>query len=599
LPVELLPGLLLDHLSVPLRGLAVTAQSLAVGGVAFFLLLAVPLAPRLGPALGTAVLRRAGRITARAGLAVALTSLARIALQLTALVSEVGIPLGRALGAGFVGAWGAQALAGVAVAALLRRGRRPSGAGAVAGLATAALAIIAGSVATSHAAGRLELGLLLGVATALHELGAAVWIGGLPCFLAALALAGDDGAPLRAIGRRYSLVSMAGVAALAGAGIVLAVAYVGSWPALYATAYGLTAGVKVVLFLALLGLGAANYRVVERLRRDPTTPALRLRRFAEVELGVGVAAFLTAASLTSVPPGVDVKEEDRVTPAEIAGRVWPPAPRLRSPAHDPAVLLSPPQAQPDPTEAAPRGAQASPLASGGTPPPGDAFDAAWSEFEHDRAGLLLLAVGGLAIAERSGLPWGRRWPLLFPAFAILLALEADLAIAPPRDIGPSTELGGAGDARHHAGARHLATVLAALAMTAIGLCEWGVRTGWVRDPRAARVFPLACAGVALLLLSHGHAAPDPKGALLVSISHDLVALLGLGAASSRWIELRLAGSRAGRAAGWAWPACLLAIGIVLLGYREAPSPGGWLQPERSSWGIELGVRSRDVHRGDA
>ena len=42
-----------------------------------------------------------------------------------------------------------------------------------------------------------------------------------------------------------------------------------------------------------------------------------------------------------------------------------------------------------------------------------------------------------------------------------------------------------------------------------------------------------------------------------------------------------------------------AIGIVLLGYREAPSPGGWLQSERSSWDIELGVRSRDVHRGDA
>jgi hypothetical protein len=25
--------------------------------------------------------------------------------------------------------------------------------------------------------------------------------------------------------------------------------------------------------------------------------------------------------------------------------------------------------------------------------------------------------------------------------------------------------------------------------------------------------------------------------------------------------------------------CFLAIGLVLLGYREAPSPGGWLQPE--------------------
>jgi copper resistance protein D len=141
---------LLDHLSVPLRGLAVTAQSLAVGGVAFLLLLAVPIAPCLGPALGSAILRRAGRITAWAGLAVALVSLARIALQLAALVGEVGVPLGRALGAGFVGAWGAQTVAGLAIAALLRWRRPPFCAGAMACLACAALAIIGGSVAAGR-----------------------------------------------------------------------------------------------------------------------------------------------------------------------------------------------------------------------------------------------------------------------------------------------------------------------------------------------------------------------------------------------------------------------------------------------------------------
>ncbi len=577
--MEPLLSFLLDHLSVPLRGLAVTAQSLAVGGVTFLLLLAVPIAPCLGPALGSAILRRAGRITAWAGLAVALVSLVRIALQLAALMGEVGIPLGRALGAGFVSFWGAQTVAGLAIAALLRWGRRPLGAEVMAGLAIAALAIIGGSVATSHAAGRLDLGLLLGVATALHELGAAVWIGGLPCFLAALALAGTDGASLRAVGRRYSLMSMAGVAAVAGAGVVLAVAYVGSWPALYATAYGLTTGVKIALFLVLLGLGAANYRVVERLRRDPTTPALRLRCFAEVELGIGVAVFLTAASLTSAPPSIDVTE-DRVTPAEIAARVWPPAPRLRSPAHGATDLFSPLQVRPEPPEAAPRGEQTLPPTFG-APPPGSFFEAAWSEFAHDWAGLLLLAIGGLALADRFGLPWGRRWPLLFLAFAIFLALEADadLAIRMLHDVRSSKELGGTGDAQHHAVGWYYATVLVVLALTILGLCEWGVRTGWIRDPRATQVFPLACVGVALLLLSHGHTASDPKGALLVAISHNLVALLGLGAGSSRWIELRMAGSRAGQIAGWVWPACFLAIGLVLLGYREAPSPGGWLQPE--------------------
>ena len=570
--MESLLGFLLDHLSVPLRGLAVTAQSLAVGGVTFLLLLAVPIAPCLSTALGSAVLRRAGCITAWAGLVVALVALARIALQLAALVGEIGIPLGRALGAGFVSSWGAQIVAGIAIAALLQWGRRPLGAKTMAGLVIAALVIIGGSIATSHAAGRLDLGLLLGVATALHELGAAVWIGGLPCFLATLALAGADGASLRAVGRRYSLISMVGVAAVAAAGVVLAVAYVGSWSALYSTAYGLTTGVKIALFLALLGLGTANYRIVERLRRDPTTPALRLRRFAEIELVIGVAAFLTAASLTSAPPGIDVTE-NRITPAEIVERVWPPAPRLRSPTLDTTVLFSPLQVRPDLPETAPRGAQT-------LPPLGNVFDAAWSEFEHDWAGLLLFAIGGLAIAERFGLPWGRRWPLLFLAFAIFLAIEAEsgLAIRMLLDIGPPKKLGGTIDAQHHAIVRYYVTVLVALALTVLGLCEWGVRTGWIKDPRAAQVFPLACVGVALMLLSHGHTASDPKGALLIAISHNLVALLGLGAGSSRWIELRMAGSRAGQVAAWVWPMFFLAIGLVLLGYREGPSPGGWLQP---------------------
>jgi putative copper resistance protein D len=170
--------------------------------------------------------------------------------------------------------------------------------------------------------------------------------------------------------------------------------------------------------------------------------------------------------------------------------------------------------------------------------------------------------------------------LLFLAFAIFLALEADadLAIRMLHDVGSSKEFGGTGDAQHHAGVRYYGTVLVALALTILGLCEWGVRTGWIRDPRTAQVFPLECVDVALLLLSHGHTASDLKGALLVAISHNLVALLGLGAGSSRWIELRMAGSRASQIAGWVWPACFLAIGLVLLGYQEAPSPGGWLQP---------------------
>ena len=43
------------------------------------------------------------------------------------------------------------------------------------------------------------------------------------------------------------------------------------------------------MFLMLLALGAGNFFLVERLRAQPTTPVLRLKRFAEVEVGIGIA----------------------------------------------------------------------------------------------------------------------------------------------------------------------------------------------------------------------------------------------------------------------------------------------------------------------
>lgn len=549
-------------LSVPLRALAFVSQALSVGGIAFILLLAVPLAARVDPARGSDLLRGAGRITVAAGVAAALVATARIVSQLTELVVEAGIPIGEALGAGFVAAWGAQAAAGLAIAALLARRRAPPGPAVMACLAMAALVVVAGGVATSHAVGRLEGGPLLAAATALHGLAAAVWIGGLPCFLAALACAGDDGVALGVIGRRYSIMSMWAVAVLAGAGGLLAIAYVGSWAALYGTAYGLMAGVKVVLFLLLLGLGAANYRVVEALRRDPATPALRLRRFAEVELGIGIAVFFAAASLTSAPPAVDVAA-DRVTMAELAERAWPPAPRLRPPRAE-AIRAAAAQVPSDRQGVSAPGVPG--LAAGrGTQPHQDAAGAAWAEYEHDWAGVFLLVIGILAIAERRGVAFGRHWPLLLPAFAAFLVMESDPGI---RLLGHAADLGGAhGDAA----SQHLWRMPVALLLVVVGLGEWGIRSGLIQDARAALLLPLTCAGVALMLLAHGHGgSAATREVLPVAMSHSLLAVLALAAGGSRWIELRMQGTSCGRAAGRILPICLMALGLVLVGYREAP-----------------------------
>src|SRR6185295_19143849 len=96
--------------------------------------------------------------------------------------------------------------------------------------------------------------------------------------------------------------SMLSVGVIAATGVVMSLFYIGSFEALYGTACGVMVIAKSLLFIGLLGLGAMNFRVVERLRFDPGAPILRLRRFAEVEVGVGIAVLFIAASITSLPP---------------------------------------------------------------------------------------------------------------------------------------------------------------------------------------------------------------------------------------------------------------------------------------------------------
>ena len=73
---------------------------------------------------------------------------------------------------------------------------------------------------------------------------------------------------------------------------------------------------KVVVLSAFLALAWANFRAVRGARHGNR---LRLLRFVEVELGLGVTVLFAAASLTSLPPAVDVTT-DRATVSEVAGR---------------------------------------------------------------------------------------------------------------------------------------------------------------------------------------------------------------------------------------------------------------------------------------
>src|SRR5262249_26539404 len=191
--------------------------------------------------------------------------------------------------------------------------------------------MIASSVMTSHSASRIEDRFVLAVFTIVHYLATASWIGGLPYLLFVTKKATDFDVVAR-VSHRFSRLAQISVAFLFAAGLGLSIWYVGSWNAIYGTAYGVMLSTKLIFFGCLSLLGAANYFLVRRIREGPKgrEGMISLIRFAEVEIGIGLTVILTAASLTSQPPGVDLTK-DRVTLHDIARRYAPRMPQLSSP----------------------------------------------------------------------------------------------------------------------------------------------------------------------------------------------------------------------------------------------------------------------------
>src|SRR5205807_1570241 len=92
----------------------------------------------------------------------------------------------------------------------------------------------------------------------------------------------------------------------------------------------LTQLAAAVRLAGLLALGAANFVAVRRLADGHAVSQPRVRRFVEVELGLGITVLFAAASLTSLPPAIDVVA-DRATPDEVVTRFTPRWPSFTSP----------------------------------------------------------------------------------------------------------------------------------------------------------------------------------------------------------------------------------------------------------------------------
>ena len=551
---------LFGFLDVVLRFIALFAQALEIGGIAFILLVVLPFQTEIGVEADE-ILRRCRRLLAWGAGAAVLCAIANIVINVLLLYGSADVPITQGLMANFAIAEMVRAVASAAVFALALD--RTVSKGTRVGLVLLGAILLGAAAANSHSVARMTAQVPMAIADALHQLGASVWIGGIPYFVIALART-HDGIAWRRVGKRFSQMSMASVAGLVAAGLILAWVFVGSWQGLYGTSYGVMVVGKVGLLGILLGLGFMNFRLVERLRADPSTPILRMRRFAEAEIGIGLSVFALAASITSSPPSID-QPYDQVPWSVTAERMAPVLhPRLTSPSHD-ETAISVLQRKLDQEAAEGKLADQHPRAfvpGSGLPVERVPADIAWSEYNHHWAGIMVGIIGILALLERTGvrwLRWTRHWPAMFFVLAIFLFIRSDPEDWPAGNISFWESLKDAEPLQHK---------LTVLLVVVFGSFEWSVRAGVLKKPWAPLVYPILTAVGGGLLLMHSHNISDVKEQFLIELTHIPLALLAVVSAWSRWLELRL-DPPLNRSFGWVWPVCYVLIGLLLLEYREA------------------------------
>jgi copper resistance protein D len=533
-------------LSVLFRGGTLTFESLTIGGIVFLNFVA-----RGAESQTEAIHQACLRWIRRAAIALAVMQLAYILASTLILMQSADMTLGDVSGANFVLA-GILAIVSALTIAAISGAASPKNYAFM--LAFAAL-ILTSSVMTSHAMARLDYRFPLAVVTALHQGATATWLGGLFYLLIAIPRAPDNDFARQLIAR-FSKLALISVAVLAAAGFTLGYAYVGSLDAIYGTSYGIMVATKVVLFGTLLLLGALNYQIAHA--PSGGTIIAGLKRFGEAELGIGITVILTAASLTSLPPAVDLKA-DRVSSQEIAARLTPSTPRFASPG-----LADLPE---DVYAAEVKSFDAGTLSSASFVPgqagmrPNTPAEKSWSEYNHHWAGLIVLAIGLLAfLAQTHHFPWARNWPLLFLVLSLFLFLRSDPETWPLGPNGFWVTLQDPEVLLHR---------IFALLVIALAIFEWRVQTGRVATQRARLVFPALVAAASALLLTHSHSLGNIKEEVLAELSHAPLAVAGIVAGWSRWLEICLpAENKVRDRMAWLWPACLVVIGLLLLNYRE-------------------------------
>jgi putative copper resistance protein D len=533
------------YLSVILRAGTLVFQSLLLGGVLFVLWIARP-TPEIAEGNFERVRSSSLRMLRITAIGLAVVQAFYLYVNSAVLMATAEIGLRDVVGANFFISGSVIFVAAIATVAFANPRGKPAGVW----LAVLVTVVLGASVMTNHAASRMEGRLPLVILSSLHELATGFWIGGLPFLVLGLFVSGDRPTQWY-ITKRFSRLALISVGVIVATGIGMSLSYIGSWGALYGTAYGVMVSAKALMLGALMALGGVNFLLLRKCSPDAVMP--RLRRLVEAEVGIGITVILTAASVTSQPPAVDLVN-DTVTAQQAWSRIRPTWPRLGITALAQSSTTSPERFLP-PTDSGP-----APTSIDGIPlTPTNLANIVESELNHHWMGLIVLIMGVLALLARTGkAKWAEYWPLLLISIAVFIIVRADTEAWPLGPQGFWATCLRPEDLQHR---------LAALACIGFAVFELRVRKLKLENHPAVLVFPLMCALGGALLLTHSHNLTNIKEELLAELSHVPLGILAVFAGWSRWLEIRLP-SKDRAVPAWIWPACFVLIGAGLLNYRE-------------------------------
>jgi len=395
-----------------------------------------------------------------------------------------------------------------------------------------------------HGASRLEDRVLLMTLTVIHQISAALWIGGIFQMLVLWRLHKRNTIAIELwplMLARFSAPGIVAVLILLASGTPLAWYYIRTFQGFIGAGYGNLLMVKIMMMCLALGFAYLNRQAVSHYftSRSLYTLTARVPYYIEAETLILLTILFTAASLASQPPAVDIPHLT-ASWQEVLNMFHPRFPRWQSPTHE-ALLAG----------------EAGRVAIVGQIPSEAAT--AWSDYNHNIAGIFLATMSFFAMLSYTNrFNWAKFWPVGFMLLGIFLFFRSDAESWPLGPIGFWDSTFNNGEILQH----RIATLL----VFSLGVTE--IRARMNNNPGLLPyMFPLLAAFGGMMLLAHSHVGFEAKTAFLIQVGHTLMGVFSLILACGRWLELKL-DSPGKNIAGFISVFALFQIGVILMFYRE-------------------------------